>query len=147
MYMIEELLENMLGGVFPPNIIALLVGLAMVIVFSLILFYVYSSLTLMFTARKLKEPDAWLAWIPVGNLILMSRLAKMPWWPALFVIGMFIPFIGSLTTIALMVFIYIWWWKITEARKMPGWIVLLSLIPILGNLWGFVLWGILAWKE
>lgn len=119
-----------------------------------LVFYIYSSLTLMFTAKRLKDKQPWLAWIPVGNLVLMSRLAKMHWWPILMFLSILlviIPIIGIVIyCIALLifsVFYYIWNWKICEARKKPGWWVLLTLIPFVGWVWYFVMWGILAWDK
>ena len=146
--MIEQLLEETLGGLVPETVIAILVGAILVILALSIVMYVYGALTAMFTARKLKTEPAWLAWIPiVGVPLLMSKMAKMEWWPVLLLAGMFIPFIGWAAQMAFIVFVYIWWWKITELRGLPGWITLLTLFPVLGWLWGLVLWGILAWGK
>lgn len=60
---------------------------------------------------------------------------------------MFIPFVNFAASIALTVFTLIWFWKITEMRKRPGWLVLLQLIPFFGLIWGLVLLGILAWSK
>lgn len=146
--MIEETLEAMLEGMVPEALIAVIVGAILGIIVLSVIMYVYGALTAMFTAKKLKTEPAWLAWIPiVGKPLLMSKMAKMEWWPVLLIAGGFIPFVGWIASIAFTVFVFIWWWKITEARGMPGWIVLLTLIPVLGWIWGAVLWGILAWKE
>ena len=134
--MYEDLLNNAIG--------------AGMLVFFIILgaaFYVYGALTMMYTARRLKTEPDWLAWIPVGNLVLMAKMAKMHWWPVLLLVGAFIPFVNILALLAFMVFAYIWWWRITEARGMEGWFVLLTLVPFVGGLWGLVLCGLLAWKD
>jgi hypothetical protein len=127
------------------------------IVFVLILlaaFYVYFALALMTTANRLKEKNAWLAWIPVANLVLMARMARMHWWPVLLcasVVLFVIPLIGGvivqLAMIVLTVFGYIWTWKICERRNRPGWWALLQLIPFVGGIWTLVMWGILAWGK
>ncbi|MBU0459714.1 MAG: hypothetical protein KKH52_01795 [Nanoarchaeota archaeon] len=109
--------------------------------------YVYMALALMTVAKRLKDKQPWLAWIPVANLVLMARLAKMHWWPVLLVIGMIIPFVNFVAGIALLVFTMIWMWKICEARKRPGWWAILVLIPFVGGIWGLVMWGILAWSK
>src|SRR6266516_2542834 len=44
-------------------------------------FYVYLALALQTIANKTGTPNAWLAWIPIGNLVLMLNVAKKPlWW-------------------------------------------------------------------
>lgn len=122
---------------------AFLVG----VLFAILVVYVYTSLTLMIVAQRLRKGPAWLAWIPIGNLYLMSKMAKMHWWPILLFLGVFIPYIGFLASIVLSVFGFIWVWKICEARKRPGWWALLLLIPIFNIVWGFIIWGILAWSK
>jgi len=109
--------------------------------------YVYTALTLMTVAKRLKDKQPWLAWIPIANMVLLARLAKMHWWPVLLVIGALIPVVGFLFVIALAVFGIIWTWKVCEARKRPGWWSLLVLIPLAGSIWYLVMWGILAWSK
>jgi len=46
-----------------------LMALWMVFVPAFLAVYVYRSFTLMNVAKKLDEPDAWFAWIPILNLI------------------------------------------------------------------------------
>ncbi len=132
-------------------IAGLLIGLGvMIIVLVLILIaalYVYTSLALMTIAKRLQTEPAWLAWIPIANLVLMAKMAKMHWWPVLLVIGMVIPWISPLAGIALLVFIIIWSWKICEARKRPGWYAVLTIIPFVGGIWALILYGILAWSK
>ena len=119
-----------------------------------VIVYVYMALTLMAVAKRLKDPQPWLAWIPVANLVLIARLAKMHWWPVLLlatVLISWIPVVGQviylIAIIVLSVFTIIWQWKVCEARGKPGWWVLLTFIPIIGMVWYFILWGILAWGE
>ncbi len=109
--------------------------------------YVYSSLALMAVAKKKGDKQPWLAWVPVGNLYLMSRIAKMHWWPLLLLVLIWLPGFNTLALLTLGVFYYIWTWKICEAGKKPGWWSLLTLIPIFGGIWYFVMWGVLAWSE
>lgn len=112
-----------------------------------IIIYAYSALTVMFTAKKLKTEPAWLAWIPIANLVLLSKMAKKHWWPVLLLAGFIIPFVNFVAAILFIVYMFIWFYKITEQRGYPGWISILIIIPILGNIWGLVLWGMLAWSK
>lgn len=123
--------------------------LMMVIVMFTVLLaiYIYSAITLRRTAIRMKMQDTWLAWIPVGNLVLLSRMAKMDWWPILLLLGAWIPFIGGVLSLVLLGFTIAWTYKVCEARKKPGYWAILTLIPIFGWIWGMVMWGILAWGE
>ena len=109
--------------------------------------YVYMALALMKIAQRLNVEGAWMAWVPIANLVLMAKIAKMHWWPVLLLIGVWIPILGIIAMIALMVFVYMWMWKICEARGKPGWWAVLQLIPLVGPIWGLIMWGILAWGE
>jgi len=142
------MMELLSSGGLPSNIGVIIAGMIGVTLLVWAAIYVYTSLTVMYTAKRLGHENPGYAWIPiVGKPIVMAKLAKMHWWPVLLFIGMIIPVINFVAAIVLVVFYYIWWWKITEGRKMPGWIVLLSLIPFLGGIWALVLWGILAWGK
>jgi len=109
--------------------------------------YVYSALALMAIAKRTKTENGWLAWIPIGNLVLMANIAKMHWWPVLLIIGLFIPIINFFAMMALAVFVVIWLWKICEARGKPGWWAVLTIIPFVGSIWMLIMMGILAWGE
>jgi hypothetical protein len=51
--------------------------------------YIYTSFAMMRTAQRLKTEPAWLAWVPVGNMYLMSKMAKMHWWPVvMYILGL-----------------------------------------------------------
>jgi len=152
------------GAVNPAvtaGIMALLVGLMFVWLILCIGFYIYSALTLSAVARRTKTKEDWFAWIPFANIVLMTRIAKMHWWPILLLAGGFvfyilglIPYIGVLFAIlyylcllAYMVFTIIWTWKICEARNRPGWWAVIVLVPVVGWIWNLVMWGILAWAK
>src|SRR3989338_669868 len=97
------------------------------IVLIIIAVYVYTSLALMTIAKKTKTENAWLAWIPLVNLYLMVQIAKVPTWTILAILLLIIPMIGTILFLAVYIW---WWWKIAEARKKPGWISLLLIIPL-----------------
>lgn len=137
-----------LDAIIPFGLGAAFAGALTTILILWVATYVYMSFAVMHTGKRLKVKDPELAWIPiVGKPLVLSRMAKMHWWPVLLLIGMFIPILNVFASIAFTVFYFIWWWKTTEARNMPGWITLLTLIPLLGSIWAFVLWGMLAWKQ
>ncbi len=118
-------------------------------IFSLLfglLVYFYLAFALMTLAKRMKMEKAWLAFIPVANIYLMSKMAKMPSWPIFLIIGAVIPIIGALFAIALTVFVVIWMWKIFEYFNKPGWWAVLMPFP-LANIVFFVFLGITAWGE
>ncbi len=95
--------------------------------------YVWVALCLYIIAKKTNTENAWLAWIPVGNIILACQIAGKPWW---WVFLFLIP-------IANIVFGIIVMWKICEARGKPGWLSLLMFVPV-ANL---VIPGVLAFSD
>lgn len=130
------------------SFLGLIIAFLVIFLIITLVIYIYFSLTLMRVAQRLKKEPAWLAWIPIGNLYLMSKMAKMHWWPILLLFGSFIPYIGFFASILLTIFSLIWIWKICEYRKRPGWWALITLIPLFGwFIWPFIMWGILAWSK
>ncbi len=111
--------------------------------------YIYSSFAYMSLAKKTKTEPIWLAWIPIVRYYLISKIAKMPWWPILFLIGCAVPYpmIGLASMVAFSVFFVIWSWKIFERVGRPGWWALLMIIPVAGPIIFFVLIGIAAWGK
>lgn len=83
------------------------------------IFYIFFSLCLQVIAIKTKTPLSWHAWIPIGNFILMCRIATKPlWWAIL----LFIPLVN-------IVFIVLLWMAIAEARDKPGWLGIGMVLP------------------
>jgi hypothetical protein len=137
--------------------------------------YIYSALTMMAVAKRTKTKKGWLAWIPVANMYLMAKIAKQSAWPLWLllawipcltffispILGIIFMIIAGIASVIVMVFMYIWQWKICEVRGKPGWWAILPLIaaglswiPILGavlsiagSVWSLVMWGILAWGK
>ena len=71
----------------------------------------------------------------------MTQIAKVPWWTLLIVVfAGFIPVVGTVASLGVTIW---WWWKIAEARKKPGWLSLLLLIPIVN----LIVIGVLAWSD
>ncbi len=128
-------------------LIPVFIGLFIVWLTLCIGIYVYSALALMAIAKKTNTEPAYLAWIPVANMYLLSKIAGMPWWPMLLMIGFVIPILNIFFGIAFMVFVFIWYWKIFERLDRPGWWVLLNLIPLAGAVIFLVLLGVAAWSK
>ena len=96
-------------------------------------FYVYLALALQTIANKTGTPNAWLAWIPIGNLFLMLNVAKKPlWW-----------FLLCLIPLVNVVMVIIIWMAVAEAVGKPNWWGILMIVPV-ANL---VVPGYLAWAD
>ena len=105
-------------------VVMLLIGLAV---------YVYISLALQTIAKKTNTENAWMAWIPIINIILMLNIAKKPlWW----IILLIIPIVGLIVGIIV-------WMAIAEARGKPSWWGILLIVPIIG----IIVPGYLAWSD
>jgi len=98
-------------------------GAAFVVFFIIMLaVYVYMALTLQVIAKKTNTENAWLAWIPIVNIILMLNIAKKPlWWIILCLI--------PLVNIVVMIIV---WMAIAEARGKPSWWGILLIVPVVG---------------
>lgn len=151
-----------IGGIFLPYEAKLASW-----VFSLIiLYYAYSSFVLMTLARKTKTGPTWIAWIPIINFYLLSKIARMHWWPFLLFVygfGIFLLsdtriihlepgsplaiLIAGLTLPAILIFfifVIIWIWKTFERMERPGWWTLLGFIPVVGPILLWILLGVAA---
>ncbi len=128
-------------ALFGPSMGLAMMGAFFVVWLVVILaFYVYFALALMSIAKKTKTKNAWLAWIPIANIYLMTQVGKVPAWWTLSVLLPIIPFIGGLALAAVMIYI---WWKIAEAIHRPGWWSILLIVPIVN----LVIVGIMAWGK
>ena len=111
-----------------------------VAIIGFLIIYVYAALALMYIAKRTKTENDWLAWIPIANVYLMTKIAGVhPAW-TLVIFLTIIPIVGGLLMAAAMIY---FWWKIAEVRGKPGWWSLLMIIPLVN----FVIMGILAWGE
>ena len=95
--------------------------------------YIYTSLALQTIATKTNTDNAWLAWIPIANIILMLNVAKKPiWWILLCLIPL----------VNLVIFIIVWM-AIAEARNKPSWWGIMLIVPVVG----IIVPGYLAWSD
>ena len=87
-------------------------------------FYIYYGITLMLIAQQTATKGAGLAWLPIGNLVLMCNIGRRPvWW----VLMCFIPILNLL-------FLTMMWMSIAEVRGKSPFIGALAVIPFLGLL-------------
>jgi len=95
--------------------------------------YVYFALAFQTIARKTNTPDAWWAWVPIMNLLLVAKIAKKEvWWGLLCLV----PLVGIVFAIILMM-------GVAEARNKPNWWGILMIVPV-ANL---IVPGYLAWAD
>lgn len=113
---------------------------SVVYIILMIAVYIFFALALMSIANKTKTKNAWLAWIPIANIYLMTQIAKLNGLWTLAILVSFIPILGSLVFMGVSVW---WWWRIAERRNRPGWWGILMLIPIVN----LIIVGLLAWKK
>lgn len=85
-----------------------------------IAFYVFYAICLMKIANRTNTANAWFAWIPILNAVLMLQVAKKPiWWIILFLI----PFVN-------VVMMIIVWMGVAKAVNKPEWLGILMIVPI-----------------
>ena len=95
--------------------------------------YVYMALALQTIAQKTNTENPWLAWIPIGNIILMLTIAKKPiWWIVLFLI--------PLVSIVMAILV---WMAIAEERNKPSWWGIMVIVPVMN----LIMPGYLAWSD
>ena len=96
---------------------ALMLAMAVVV----IVIYIIVALSLYRIAQRTKTKDAFLAWIPIANLYLLTQVALRPaWWMVL----MLIPF-------ANIVFGILIWMDIAKRMGKPDWWgVIIGIVPV-----------------
>ncbi len=132
-------LRNILGLTF--------LFLALLILPLLLGIYIYTALAYMFLARKIGVKPAWLAWIPIANLYLISKMARMHWWPMLLLLLVPIPGLNILAIIALTIFIFFWHTKIFARVGRPEWWAVTLFLPSIGTIVFYVFLGMAAWGK
>ena len=95
--------------------------------------YVYFALAFQTIAKKTNTENAWWAWVPILNIILVLNIAKKPlWWIILF----FIPIVSLVMAIIVMM-------AVAEARNKPSWWGILMIVPVVN----LIVPGYLAWSD
>jgi len=104
----------------PPGVVAGFFGMFMLF---FLLIYAFFAFCLMKIAQKTNTDNAWWAWIPLLNIVLMLNVARKPvWWIILF----FIPLVNIVISILVLI-------GVAEARgKGAIWGIIAAFIPIIG---------------
>ena len=101
------------------NAVALFSGMMVVWFFAAAVGYVYMAACLMTIGKKTGQTDLWMAWVPIVNLLFMTRIAGEPWWWMLLCL---IPCVNIVIAVLL-------WMGMAEARGKPSWWGILMLVP------------------
>ncbi len=126
------------GGVFAQDdhhaaAIAAASGFIIFFLLFAVAIYIYMALALQTIAQKTNTENAWLAWIPIVNVVLMLNIAKKPiWW----IILCFVPGVNIVVGIIV-------WMAVAEARNKPNWWGILIIVPVVG----IIVPGYLAWSD
>lgn len=82
--------------------------------------YAFVAYCMQVIAQKTNTDNAWFAWIPILNYVLMLNIAKKPvWW----IILCLIPLVNIVILVIVMM-------AVAEARGKPSWWGILFLIPV-----------------
>jgi hypothetical protein len=96
----------------------LITGVIQLVIFAVA--YIYFSYTTMVIANKTGTQGAWMAWVPIANMILMLNIAEKPiWWIIMF----FIPFVNVIFAVLL-------YMAIAEKCGKPSWVGILIIVPV-----------------
>jgi len=87
------------SGDIPPEaaagFAALAGGFFLFMMILVVVLYVIVALSLMRIAKRTNTENAWFAWIPILNLILMLQIANRPMWWLVFFLVPFINVVGN----------------------------------------------------
>jgi len=82
--------------------------------------YLWITISVFMIANKTGTDNAWFAFVPILNVVLLIQIADKPiWWTFL----CFIP----LVNVVMLVLI---WMGVAEVRGKPAWVGILMLIPV-----------------
>jgi hypothetical protein len=106
-------------------------GVVLALLVLIVAVYALSAYPLYRIAKSTSDRggDAYMAWIPILNLILMCRIGGVNPWTALVLLLSVVPLLGSLVTF---VYTLVLWVKIGQRFNRTGLAVLAGLLPILG---------------
>lgn len=100
-------------------------GMFLFVLLFVFVVYVLMAISLMKIANRTNTPNAWFAWIPILNLVLMLQIAGRPMWWLIF-------FLVPIINIAGIVLNFVIWVDIAKRLgKSAVWGILAALIPII----------------
>lgn len=111
---------------------------ALIIIIIFLITYIPMSLFTYLVAKRLGTPRAWMAWVPIVNIFLMSKMANRKtsqFWLAL-ILGLF-------CGLVLFGFLIDWWMEIAQRLNKPRWLGVFAAFPYIG----FIFMGIIAFSE
>jgi hypothetical protein len=73
---------------------ALFGGLFLLLLVVFVIVYILVAISLMRIAKRTNTENAWFAWIPILNLILMLQIAQRPMWWLIFFLVPFVNIVG-----------------------------------------------------
>lgn len=125
------------------GILALFLGLGLFMLLIWAGLYVYTALAYQSIYRKSGHKKPWMAWIPIVNVIPALELGGFHWAWVFLVVGMFIPVLGVLASLAFLVL-----WIIAHVRifRNAGYhpaLIILLFVPV-ANL---ITLGVVAWQK
>jgi hypothetical protein len=95
--------------------------------------YAYFAFSIQIIANKTSTPNAWMAWVPILNVVLLCNIGDKPvWW----VLLMFIPLVNIVITVMI-------WMGVSEARSKAPWLGVLMILPFLN----LIIPGYLAFSD
>lgn len=100
-------------------------GMFLFVMLFIVVIYVVMAISLMKIANRTGTPNAWFAWIPILNLILMIQIAQRPMWWLIF-------WLVPIINIAGIVLSFVIWVDIAKRLgKSAIFGILAALIPII----------------
>jgi hypothetical protein len=84
--------------------------------------YAYLAFTTMVLAHRLGLRDGWMAWFPIANLYLLTKMTDREWW---WLIGFVVPYVNFFVVALL-------WYEIAVRFNKNGWIGSAIILPVIG---------------
>jgi hypothetical protein len=91
----------------------------------LVMSFIWNAICLRRIAKKSRTEPSWLAWVPIGQLYLIFKLARTSGWYMLFV---FVPFFGSLLCLAV-------WTRVPKCLGIVGAQRFLIIVPLVSDIY------------
>ena len=91
----------------------------------LVMSFIWNAICLRRIAKKSRTEPSWLAWVPIGQLYLIFKLARTSGWYMPFVL---VPFFGSLLCLAV-------WTRVPKCLGIVGAQRLLMIVPIVSDIY------------
>ena len=106
---------------YNSGLAGLFLAMILAVIIAVVVIYIITSLSLYKIAQRTNTKDAFLAWIPIANLYLLTQIALRPaWW----IVLMLIPIVN-------IVFGILIWMDISKRMGKPDWWgVIIGIVPV-----------------